>query len=35
MNSGERFDEILLLNKNEFYSNLNMESIIDDKYRLS
>ena len=29
MNRWERFDEMLLLNKKDFYSNLNMEDITD------
>ena len=33
MDSGERFDEMLLPNKEAFYSNLNMEDIIDTDYR--
>ena len=33
MDSWERFDEILLPNKEDFYSILNMEEIIDVDYR--
>ena len=33
MHSWERFDEMLLLNKKDFYSNLNMEDITDVDYR--
>ena len=33
MNSWERFDEILLPNKENFYSSLNMEGITDVNYR--
>ena len=33
MDSWERFDEILLPNKEAFYSNLNMEDITDTDYR--
>ena len=33
MDSWERFDEKLLLNKKDFYSNLNMEDITDVDYR--
>ena len=33
MNSWERFDEILLPNKEDFYSSLSMESITDVDYR--
>ena len=32
MNSGERFDEISLPNKEDLYSNLNMEEITDADY---
>ena len=32
-NSWKRVDEILLLNKEDFYSSLNMESIADVDYR--
>ena len=33
MNNWERFNEILLPNKEAFYSNLNMEDITDTDYR--
>ena len=33
MNSFESFDEILLPNKEDFYSSLNMEAIRDVDYR--
>ena len=33
MDNWERFDERLLLNKEAFYSNLNMEDITDTDYR--
>ena len=33
MDSSERFDEILLPNKEDFYSSLNMEGITDVDYR--
>ena len=32
-NSWKRVDEILILNKEDFYSSLNMESIADVHYR--
>ena len=33
MDNRERFNEILLPNKEAFYSNLNMEDITDTDYR--
>ena len=33
MGSWERFDEVLLPNKDDFYSRLNMEDIADVDYR--
>ena len=33
MDNWERFNEILLPNKEVFYSNLNMEDITDTDYR--
>ena len=33
MDDWERFNEILLPNKEAFYSNLNMEDITDTDYR--
>ena len=33
MNCWEKFDEILLTNKEDFYSSLNMEGITDVDYR--
>ena len=33
MDNRERFNEILLPNKEAFYSNLNMEGITDTDYR--
>ena len=33
MDSWERFDEALLLNKKHFYNSLNMEDITDIDYR--
>ena len=32
MNTWERFDEVLLLNKEDFYSSLNIENITDTDY---